>query len=421
MRLTVELYGSTIGGIVERGRSFDFEVDAAAIRRFGVNSRVLSAAIPLAPRLNPSHASRRRNFFEELLPEGDQLDFMVAAAGLRRGDILGFLARYGRDVAGALQIWDLDDPTEPPTPEAITLDEAGVRDLLVERQTFPLANAPRVGKTSLAGIQPKIVLARTAAGWAQVVGGYPSTHIVKPVLERYPTVIFDEEYGARLARRLGLAAHETYLDTFGGVSALVIERFDRDSGAPTGRLHQEDFNQALGARGIEKYQSHRGVVSLERVAKTLTEVGAADDRSKLASMVVMAVAIGNLDMHAKNLGLLHYPDGSVTLAPSYDVVPQTHLPDIDGELALAVNKQYRHASITRADLVAEISSWGVRKAEALVESTLERLRDAARSETPHQGAYPGLQDDVIRFAENLLAGHPAGRAPVARKVQECDS
>jgi serine/threonine-protein kinase HipA len=34
----------------------------------------------------------------------------------------------------------------------------------------------------------------------------------------------------------------------------------------------------------------------------------------------------------------------------------------DGMLALAVNKKYRHSEVTRDDLYAEISAWGLRNA-----------------------------------------------------------
>jgi serine/threonine-protein kinase HipA len=66
-------------------------------------------------------------------------------------------------------------------------------------------------------------------------------------------------------------------------------------------------------------------------------------------MVILAVGIGNLDMHTKNIGLLHPADGDLQLAPAYDVVPHAHLQN-DGRLALAVNGHYHHAELTRDDL-----------------------------------------------------------------------
>lgn len=398
MRLAVELYGVRIGTLEGDARNFDFTASGEGIERFGANSPVLSTAIPLVPNARRDNARRRRIWFAELLPEGDQYDYLLAQGGIRRGDTLGFLARYGRDVAGALQLWNLDDPTEPKTPAIKPVGPSGIRALLEDPIGSPLANDPRAGKSSLGGIQPKIVLARTPNGWAQVLGGHPSTHILKPQLggER-ATVIYDEEYGSRLARRLGLASFATAIETFDGLSALIIERYDRVAGE---RVHQEDFNQALGASGNEKYQRLGGVVSLARVADHLVRFAPAADRTRLARMVVFAVGIGNLDLHTKNLALLHPANGEVTLAPAYDVVPQAHQGN-DGELALAVNDVYRHEAVTRADLLAEFARWGLTRSEAVVDETLDELADAVATEVPLDGSHPRLQHDIIRFVERL--------------------
>lgn len=401
MTLIVDLYGMTLGHLDGTDpRSFDFIASDEAIAEFGVNSRVLSAAIPLTRTPQRSHAKRRRNFFTELLPEGDQLEFMLTAASLRRGDPIGFLARYGRDVAGALQIWDPEDPREPPTPTATPVDAGAIRDMLIERQRYPLGNVEALGRTSLAGVQPKIVLARTDR-WCRVEGGYPSTHIVKPQLDRFPTVIFDEEYGARILGRLGLIDYAVEITEFAGLPSLVIERFDRNEHITGHRLHQEDFSQALGASGVQKYQGHGGVVSLQRIAATLRSVGATADLVSLGRLVILAAAMGNLDMHAKNLGLLHYPDGSIRLAPGYDFVPQSHLQGIDQELALAVDKRYAFREVTKAHLIREISSWRVGRAAELVEETLTELLAVVDEEVPHPAAWPRLQQDIADQTERL--------------------
>ena len=71
MRLAVELYGEVIGTIEGDSRSFDFHPTDDGMNRFGVNSSILSVAIPLTPSPRRDQASRRRNWFAELLPEGD--------------------------------------------------------------------------------------------------------------------------------------------------------------------------------------------------------------------------------------------------------------------------------------------------------------------------------------------------------------
>lgn len=400
MRLAVELYGTVVGRLEGDARTFDFSPTEEGIERFGANSQVLSVAIPLTPAQRRDRVARRRNWFAELLPEGDQYDYLLAQGGLRRDDTPAFLARYGRDVAGALQIWDFDDPTEPKTPTTRTVTGAEIRALLEDLVGSPLANDPQLGKSSLGGVQPKIVLVRTPSGWAQALGGYPTTHILKPRLGGdKATVIYDEEYGSRLARRLGLADFATSIEQFVGLPTLVIERYDRIGGE---RVHQEDFSQVLGAGGNQKYQEIGGVVSLRRVADALKTHASEADLRRLARMVVFAAGIGNLDLHTKNLGLLHLADGEVTIAPAYDVVPQAHLPN-DGRMALAVNGKYRHGDITGEDLAAEFASWGLRRAPATVDATLEELRAAVLSEIPLDGAFPALQEQILGFIDQLAA------------------
>lgn len=399
MPLAVELYGVLVGHLEGEGsRSFDFTPTPEGQEAFGRNSSVLSLVLPLAPRLPRQHAGRRRTWFGELLPEGDQLDHMLAQSGLRRGDALGFLARYGRDVAGAVQIWDLDDPTEPTVPAAVPLGEAEVRELMEDPMGSPLGNRPTLGKSSLQGVQPKIVLAREGEQWLQCFGGHPSTHILKPEVGRRPALIFDEEYGLRLARRLGLSDFGAEVRSFDGLNALVIERYDREGGR---RVHQEDLSQALGAELSQKYQEIGGVVSLRRAAEVVRRHLSDGDLRMLARLVLFSVAIGNLDLHTKNISILHPMRAPARLAPAYDPVPMSQYADADGRLALAVNKKYDLKRVESADLIAEFSSWGLRGAEGVVWETLEALAVAVHEESPLDGASPGIQGHIQGLIRRL--------------------
>lgn len=407
MKLAVELRGTVIGHLEGNSeRTFDFQFSPTAFDIMPSGSRALSVSIPLVAQLPRHFAERRRNWFRGLLPEGDQLDFLIAQGSLRAGDTLGFLARYGRDLAGALQIWDMNDPTEPRTPAAREVSDEEVRELLEQRVSAPLGNERNLGKSSLGGVQPKIVLARGSDGWQQVLGGAPSTHILKPWLAHQPTTIFDEEYGSRLARELGLAAFETEILEFAGLSALVIERFDR---LPEGRVHQEDFSQVLGVLGSQKYQEFGGVVSLRRIATVVSQTLAPGDLTRLAQQTVFSIAIGNFDAHAKNLAVLHPEHAPPTLAPAYDQVPLMYWDNLDGRVALAINREYRYSHLTKDDLVRELQSWRVRRPAALVDETLEYVRAASARETPHTGASAGLAEGIQRTSARLLDGHAIGR------------
>ncbi|MDY7529944.1 MULTISPECIES: type II toxin-antitoxin system HipA family toxin [unclassified Cryobacterium] len=406
--LRVEIYGELVGCLVGADRrAFDFNADKNAIDVFGLGSTILSESVPFDLVVNRSRAARRRNFFAELLPEGTALDNLAAEIRASTDDIISLLAQFGRDVAGAVQIYDPEAAGEPRTPDVALVDGVEVGKMLTNAQAAPLGNRPKSGRTSLAGVQDKIVLALKGDQWFQVLEGYPSTHIVKPPSARYPSITFDEEYGFRAAKAAGLTTFDAWIEDFGGVLGLVIERYDRSPDAPQGRIHQEDMNQALGASKNEKYQEFGGKVTLKRVAHVLGRNGDRRSVDQLLGLLTVSQALGNLDMHGKNISMLHMRDGSTEITPAYDVVPQTHL-DSDGKMALAVNRKYLHAAITIDDLIAEGLSWNIRSPRAVIISALEAVESFAHSESPVDNAYVGLQDDVRRFTRNLLEGRPTG-------------
>lgn len=405
--LVVELHGERIGQIEGNSRSFDFQYDAQALDRYGPGSAVLSVGMLVAHPQKAAHRPRRQNFFNELIPEGRNREYIASQAGIEYGDVLGILTHYGRDIAGALQIWDPSLPFEPRNPSTEPVSGEQIAAMLTDMAAMPLGNVKGRGASSVAGVQAKLVLARVAGAWHRPLDGFPSTHIVKPASNEGATTIWDEEYGARAASALRLASHETWITDFTDTPALVVERYDRDSSAPAGRLHQEDFNQALGASGDQKYQKPGGKVTLARIARLVVANCGPADLEALARRTVLAVAMGDLDMHAKNLSLLHRTPDSVALAPAYDVVPQSHLTD-SGEMALAVNGIYVHAHIGANDLVSELQSWGLRQASELVVESLTQIATFIDNEAPLAGAHPGLRDEIATFCENLLSGRKAG-------------
>ena len=127
---------------------------------------------------------------------------------------------------------------------------------------------------------------------------------------------------------------------------------------------------------------------------------------------VVGALVGNLDMHAKNISMLHLPDGSARLAPAYDVVPLTHYPGVDGRMAMSVNGVYVQHRISRDDLVAEAERWGLGtdRAEATVERTVSIIRDTAQREQPHARAYAGLPEAIDTAARRLVEADNATRS-----------
>jgi serine/threonine-protein kinase HipA len=409
--LVVELYGYPIGHLTGDSRTFDFIVDEAAFDQFELDSPILSISVPLNPVPTRARKDRRQNYFAELLPEGEMLASLAQEARLDPFDVIGLLRRYGRDVSGALQIWDPSVPGEPKRPALVPVDEGEVARLLRNVRRNPIGNERTTGKSSLAGVQDKIVLARTVDSWNRVIDGYPSTHIVKPAPSGAAETIFDEEYGSRFVRAAGLATFPTTIEYFDGDPALVVQRYDRDPAAPEGRVHQEDFNQALGTRGIQKYQRYGGGATLTRVAAVFTRVGDLESARRLLALTTLSVAVGNLDMHAKNISVLHPADRSMTLAPAYDVVPQLHQSNLDGEMAMSIGGEFRHAALTKEHLLSESISWGLHDGVRIIDETLEVVQETVRREEPLDGSSAPMRDGIARTTANLLDGLAAGSRP----------
>ena len=397
--LRVDLYGVRVGTLSGERDRFDFTADRDGLDRFGLGSNVTSVAVPLLRRQRGGDVIQRRAFFEEVLSEGGVRRTLAENARLDYDNTIGLLARYGRDTAGALQIWNESDPEEPRTPEARIVSEAEVKRMFQEVKVSPLGNSGRRRVSSLAGMQDKVLLVRTADGWAEPLDGYPSTHIIKPMNAQTQSLIFDEEYGSRFVHALGLASFSTTIESFDGARALVIERFDRDSSGA--RTHQEDFQQALGLIGDRKYEESHESDRLRRIAAILRTHASGTDVENLLRMTALSVLVRNYDMHAKNIALLHGADDSVKLAPMYDVIPSGHL-GVDPEFALAVNGKRHVDDVTLADVAEEGRAWGLRNSERIVAETAEHVRATAQTERPHPAAHGGLNAAVEYAATSLL-------------------
>ena len=173
---------------------------------------------------------------------------------------------------------------------------------------------------SIAGAQEKLVLARLADdSWAWPVLGAPSTHILKPRMNRFPGLVHNEHLCMTVATRAGLPTANVQIERFGRHETLVVERFDRTPGG--GRIHQEDFAQALGTAG--KYQQYGGPDLRDCFRQT--GVGG----WPLWDQVMFAWLIGDEDKHAKNFSILYAADKAPRLAPIYDAVCTLAYPKLD--------------------------------------------------------------------------------------------
>ncbi|HEX5983259.1 MAG TPA: HipA N-terminal domain-containing protein, partial [Solirubrobacterales bacterium] len=188
-----------------------------------LNSPLLSCSLPLDPR--PLDALP---FCAGLLPEGQALQTLAEQAGLPAGDAFGLLARYGRDVAGALVIVPGDEEPDPGQFGAEPYDAETLAGAVADLDDFPLG-AHDDSELSLAGIQDKLLLVRLADGsWGRPTGGRPSTHILKRDDLRFPGLIEAEAHCLILARAAGLTATDVELTELASHPCLIVSRYDRE-------------------------------------------------------------------------------------------------------------------------------------------------------------------------------------------------
>ena len=377
-----------------------------ALDRWPTNTPLISCSLPVQRRTQNASA-----FLRGLLPEGGHLQALAALAGVATNDTYGLLARYGRDVAGALTINDNDEPpdptrwdVEPYTAESLAAEIAGLDD-------HPLG-VRADSELSIAGLQDKILLVDLGDGrWGRPIHGHPSTHILKVDDLRYPGIVEAEAQCLRLAQRLGLSTLDPITMTFGGQACLIVRRYDRTVvGDTIARIHQEDACQALGIdpqdqRGRAKYEDAGGP-SLAQIAGLLKDHSEHREQqlALLTRVVTFTCVIGGADAHGKNLSLLHEPNGRISLAPLYDTVPTGLWPNLRTDAAMAVNGKRDFGLITLHDIATEASQWGLPYETALTTAAelCEHIKVGIADVVSHEAIATRLAIGVDR----LLDGDP---------------
>lgn len=357
-----------------------------------------------------------RPFFEALLPEGALREEIAGQLKLPSSDSYGLLAELGLDCAGALQI--SERRLAPIRPQTRWLNDSELDDLIRELPRRPLGirTEDKRMRLSLAGVQRKAVLVRDETGrFGEPLDGMPSTHILKPEPrdERYPGLAVNEYFCMLLARRCGLNAANVALITAAELPCLVVERFDRDSStSPARRIHQEDLCQALGITPDFKYQQPGWrLPSYAALAELLDEHSREPGLDRLAAAQAAAFnfLLANADAHAKNISILHGPDG-VRLAPLYDVICTSAYPELSHDLALAIGDEHEPEAVGAAewsdlayDLRLRPSAFeGVRERLAtIVLHEGARLCDQARRDGWHDGVLDTIMDRIAQRAERL--------------------
>jgi serine/threonine-protein kinase HipA len=419
-RLEVRLHGELVGWISRSSRRQRIEFEWVAGYTPGPVT-LTEAFGSVRPRASAAAAS---NFFGGYALEGRQRQRLTQIRGISDPtDLYAMLREFGSSLAGAVTIAD-PDTVRRTAPRYEPISESEILRRLRRAASDGDLGSDDQSRSMLAGMQPKLLLARFNEQWYLPRGRAHSTHILKPRLPGRPDGLVREHYGHALAAELGLAHYHAELAGNGARQYLIIERYDRVvRGKKVALIHQEDAAQALGLDWVDdhvKFQnpdrprdSHRP--SAYRIAELLGSLqGEERPVADFLRRLTFTVLIGDNDAHAKNVAILHLPGRSV-LADVYDAVPNLFQQGrIDCDLALAIDGSFDHRRISAAHLIREAQRWnalGAGEAEGIVTTALADFAAALDQVTAPPGLPPAVTAQLAWNLERLQSGSEVGERP----------
>lgn len=359
----------------------------------------VSRSLPLASREFAPEEGGTQRWFANLLPEGAVREHIVRDLKLPNTDF-DLLRAIGGECAGALSILPVEQqPSGQRHYRALT--EKDLADLAARRgqiyAAWPADERPRL---SLAGAQDKCPVLLRDDQYFLPQGEAPSSHILKFELADYRHLPTYETFTTQLAAAIGLPVVDIVLRSIGQIRYAQIVRYDRlwDERGEVQRLHQEDFCQALGYGHERKYQEHGGP-SFAQCYRLVQEASSepAIDVQHLLRWQIFNVLAGNSDGHAKNLSLLHLPDGTTRLAPFYDLACTRAIERIDFHLAFDVGGERNPSVITSAHWETLARACDVRPqflgnlVQEIAAGLQDRLGPVREAFEARYGDYPALQ------------------------------
>ena len=332
-----------VAGTLVRLKGGKLRFDYADEYRARPGATPLSLSMPIQVRSHPDSAITP--WLWGLLPDNDLVlarwarEFHVSASS----PFSLLSTPIGEDCAGAVRFAPPDeiDRVLDRTGDVAWLTEDDVAERLRELRQDSTAwlGTSFTGQFSLAGAQAKTALLFEDGRWGVPSGSTPTTHILKPAVAGFDDHDLNEHLCLDATRRAGLLAVRTRVARFGGESAVVVDRYDRQvRETEILRVHQEDLCQALGVPPSGKYQNEGGPGPAD-IAKLLRGVmppRVADDAvRRFADALIWNWLIASTDAHAKNYSLLLAQD-QVRLAPLYDVASALPYGNHEKKLRLAM-------------------------------------------------------------------------------------
>ena len=340
-RLNVFFYDNYVGQLLQvQGGDLAFEYDEVYLES---GRLAISYALPLKKeRLDGKEA---KAFFSGILPDEGERERLARQIGVSQKNPFALLNAIGGECAGAISIRPLEDGEQVHKKKeasidspAIPLSKTDVLALLQRLEQRPLLAGENGLRLSLAGAQQKLAVIYQNEQIHLSKGDAPTTHILKPPLQRLEDSCFNELFCMRLAHTKGFETPHTFIYWAEETPCYLVERYDRirHKDGAIQRLHQEDFCQALGIVPEQKYESEGGP-SIQACLTLLDDASMhpAKDKMSFIDRIIFNYLIGNTDAHGKNFSFL-YDKEKARLAPMYDLVSLAIYPAFEAHRAMHI-------------------------------------------------------------------------------------
>ncbi|MEQ1840059.1 MAG: type II toxin-antitoxin system HipA family toxin [Verrucomicrobiales bacterium] len=378
----------------------------------------LSISMPIVRKEHEDKVTRP--FISGLLPDNNEVldkwarKFQVSARNQFR-----LLYHVGEECAGGVQFVQPERAEEwiagkaPQGIQWITREELEERvGELLKNHAAARRDGDR-GQFSLAGAQPKMGLYRDdqTGQWGVPEGETPTTHILKPNEGSFADHDQNEHYCLTLARHLGMAAAESWIERIGEIPVIIVKRFDRmPLEGKIIRVHQEDTCQALGIPPLQKYERDGGPTAGD-IFGLIRDYSSnpREDGLRFLDALIYNWLIKGTDAHGKNFGFLLAAGPQVRLAPLYDVasfIPyETPHQERKTRMAMKIGGEYEWWKIGPQHWERAAKEWKLDQDRVFARITDMAARmpgavSATRVELESGGI--GLSEGIARLEDGIL-------------------
>lgn len=239
-------------------------------------------------------------------------------------------------------------------------------------QMYELANQIVRSSVSVTGVQAKLSLdietfKETRKKSRFTLVGLWGKYVLKPPTEHYESLPELEDLTMHLADLFKIrTVPHSLIRLKSGQLSYITKRIDR---VDDRKFAMEDMCQLTERLTEDKYKG-----SMEQVGKVVRKFSEnrGFDILEFFDVAVFSFFTGNADMHLKNFSLLRSGDGSISLAPAYDLVAtKIVLPEDKEEMALTINGKKRN--LRKSDFEMLGKSLGID--EKVLENSFSKFAD----------------------------------------------